>query len=108
MAIEIISFCLTIISGVLVFVLQQQIKDNRSLRKVREEEEAKKESALENGVRQLLSVRLEEMYDKYVDSDTIPRRAFSRWCKLHDAYKGLNGNGTFKQMNEEMHAKHIE
>lgn len=97
----------SVVSAVLIFVLQAQIKENRALRQEREKQEAKKESALENGVRQLLSVRLEEMYDKYAEEDTIPKRAYSRWMKLHAAYKDLNGNGTFDHMKQEMSEKHI-
>jgi hypothetical protein len=103
----IVGFVSTVISAVLIFVLQSQIKENRELRKAREKQEAIRETALENGVRQLLSVRLEEMYDKYADEDTIPRRAYGRWMKLHRAYKDLNGNGTFDHMNQEMLNKHI-
>lgn len=103
----IVGFVSTVVSAILIFVLQSLIKENRALRKEREQNEAKRESALENGVRQLLSVRLEEMYDKYADLDTIPRRAYSRWMKLHSAYKGLNGNGTFDHMKQEMEDKHI-
>lgn len=103
----IVGFVSTVISAVLIFVLQSQIKENRELRKAREKQEAIRETALENGVRQLLSVRLEEMYDKYAEEDTIPRRAYGRWMKLHRAYKDLNGNGTFDHMNQEMLNKHI-
>lgn len=103
----IVGFISSVVSAVLIFVLQSQLKENRAMRKEREKNEAKRESALENGVRQLLSVRLEEMYDKYADEETIPRRAYGRWMKLHRAYKDLNGNGTFDHMNQEMLNKHI-
>lgn len=103
----IVGFVSSVISAVLIFVLQAQLKENRELRKAREKDEARKESALENGVRQLLSVRLEEMYDKYAEEDTIPKRAYSRWMKLHAAYKDLNGNGTFDHMKQELSEKHI-
>ena len=103
----VISIGTSVASAMLVFILQSQIKENRRLVKEREEEKIKKDSALENGVRQLLSVRLEEMYDKYADCDEIPKRAYSRWKKLHKAYKGLNGNGTFDHMDFEMTNKHI-
>lgn len=97
----------TIVSGVLVFILQSIIKENRRLRKTQEEEKQNKETAIETGVRQLLSVQLEEMYDKYANSNTIPIRAYSRWMKLHQAYKGLHGNGTFDHMKTELDEKHI-
>ena len=93
--------------AMLAFILQAEIRENHRLRKEREEEQAKKETALENGVRQLLSVRLEEIYDRYADSENIPLRVYTRWMKLHKAYKGLNGNGTFDHMKEEMEKKHI-
>jgi hypothetical protein len=104
----IFSIVSTIVSGVLVFILQSQIKENRKLRKEKEENKAKKETALETGVRQLLSVRLEEIYDQYADSETIPRRSYDRWMKLHQAYKGLHGNGTFDHMKAELEEKHIK
>ena len=103
----VVTFISTVVSAVLIFVLQSLIKENHSLRKEREKKEAIRETALENGVRQLLSVRLEEMYDKYAEEETIPRRAYGRWMKLHKAYKDLNGNGTFDHMNQEMLNKHI-
>lgn len=103
----VISIATSIVSAMLIFILQSQIKENRKLKKEKEDKEKQKESALENGVRQLLSVRLEEMYDRYADSETIPRRAYDRWKKLHKAYKELNGNGTFNHMDEEMDEKHI-
>lgn len=103
----VITGIVSVIAGMLVFLLQSQIKENRRLVKEREDAKEQKDTALENGVRQLLSVRLEEMYDKYAESDSIPRRAHSRWCKLHAAYKGLHGNGTFDHMHQEMNGKHI-
>lgn len=103
----VITIITSAVSAMLVFVLQWQIKENRKLEKERREEQAKKESALEKGVRQLLCVRLEEIFDQYADSDSIPRRVFDRWMKLHQAYKGLHGNGTFDHMKEEIEEKHI-
>lgn len=98
---------ITIVTGVLVFILQSVIRDNRELRRKKDTETQERTAALENGVRQLLSVRLEEIYDRHSDSDNIPRRVYDRWMKLHDAYKGLHGNGTFDHMKEEMEKKHI-
>ena len=112
-------YILTIICGVvsatLAFILQSQIKENRRLAREKEEERAEaeakraeRETAIEEGLKQLLSVKLEELYDRWSDSDTIPGRVYSRWKKIHKAYKGLNGNGTFKHMDEEMDKKHID
>lgn len=103
----IITILVTLVSGVLVFILQSVIRENRELKHKKDEETQERERALENGVRQLLSVRLEEIYDQYSDSDAISRRAYDRWMKLHKAYKGLHGNGTFDHMKEELEEKHI-
>lgn len=102
-----ITIIITIVSGVLVFILQSVIRENRELKRKKDTETQEREKALENGVRQLLSVRLEEIYDQYADSDVIPRRAYDRWMKLHTAYKGLHGNGTFDHMKAELEEKHV-
>lgn len=102
-----ITILCTITSGVLVFILQSVIRENRELKHKKDAEVEEETKALQNGVRQLLSVRLEELYDQYTESDTIPRRAYDRWMKLHTAYKGLHGNGTFDHMKEELEEKHI-
>ena len=102
-----ITILVSLVSGVLVFILQSVIRENRELKHQKDTDMETRERALENGVRQLLSVRLEELYDQYADSETIPRRAYDRWMKLHAAYKGLHGNGTFDHMKEELEEKHI-
>ena len=103
----IISIATSVVSAMLVFILQAVIRENRRLKREKVENEKARETALENGVRQLLSVSLEELYDQYANSDDIPRRAYDRWMKLHAAYKGLHGNGTFDHFKEELETKHI-
>lgn len=110
----ILTILTTVVASVLAFLLKSQIKENRRLAKEKEEARAqaeaqrvKRDEAIEEGVKQLLSVKLEELYDRWSDSDTIPSRVYSRWKKIHKAYKGLNGNGTFNHMDEEMDEKHI-
>lgn len=102
-----ITILCSITSGVLVFILQQVIRENRDLKKKKDAEVETETKALQNGVRQLLCVRLEEIYDQFADTDNMPRRAYDRWMKLHAAYKGLRGNGTFDHMKEEIEEKHI-
>lgn len=102
-----VTILVSLVSGVLVFILQSVIRENRELKHQKDKDTETRERALETGVRQLLSVRLEELYDQYADSESIPRRAYDRWMKLHAAYKGLHGNGTFDHMKEELEEKHI-
>ncbi len=103
----IITIATSVASAMLVFLLQSTLKEVKKLKAEKEEEEHSRNKAIENGVRQLLSVRLEEIYDMYADSETIPRRVYDRWMKMHNAYKGLHGNGTFERMKEEFERKHI-
>lgn len=103
----IISIATSVVSAMLIFILQAVVRENRKLKREKLENEKARETALENGVRQLLSVSLEEIYDQYANSDSIPRRAYDRWMKLHAAYKGLHGNGTFDHFKEELESKHI-
>lgn len=102
-----ITILVSITSGVLVFILQQVIRENRDLKKKKDAETEGETKAIQNGVRQLLCVHLEEIYDQYAETDTIPRRTYDRWMKLHSAYKGLHGNGTFDHMKVEIEEKHI-
>lgn len=103
----IISIATSVVSAMLIFILQAVIRENIRLKKEKTEAEKSRETALENGVRQLLSVCLEEIYDQYANSESIPRRAYDRWMKAHAAYKGLHGNGTFDHFKEELEEKHI-
>lgn len=109
------SIICSVVATILAFLLKSQIKESRRLaqekeasRALAESKRAKRDEAIEEGLKQLLSVKLEELYDRYSDSDTIPGRVYSRWKKIHKAYKGLNGNGTFDHMNVEMDQKHID
>lgn len=102
-----ITIAISVTSAMLVFILQSVLKENNKLKEEREVEKKNKETALETGVRQLLSVRLEEMYEKYSECENITTRVYDRWRKLHSAYKGLHGNGTFDLMDKEMNDKHI-
>lgn len=102
-----ITIAISVTSAMLVFILQSVLKENNRLKEEREVEKKNKETALETGVRQLLSVRLEEMYEKYSECENITTRVHDRWRKLHSAYKGLHGNGTFDLMDKEMNDKHI-
>ena len=103
----IIAISTSVVSAMLVFFLQSTIKENRRLKKEKEQAEQIRDNAIVEGVRQLLSVRMEEMYDQYVCEERIPLRIYRRWSKMYKAYKALGGNGTFEHMNREMEAKHI-
>lgn len=103
----VISIASSVVSAMLVFALQGAIREIIKSKNQKDEATSEFNEALENGVRQLLSVHLEELYDRYADCETISIRAYSRWKKLHTAYKGLHGNGTFDHMAEEIENKRM-
>lgn len=91
-----------ITSGVLVFLLTNQIKENRKIRDNRRSENMAKEGAISNGITCLLRVKLIEYHDHYVALGFIPSYARSNWEMMYKAYHGLGGNGMIEGMNEEV------
>lgn len=90
------------ISATLAFLLQTKIKENKELRKSKDEREQKKEAALEEGVLCLLRVQLIEYHDKYMSLGYISSHGYENWSFMYKAYKALNGNGMIEHMNEDI------
>lgn len=96
-------------SGMLLFLCQSVIKENRRLKQEREQkekEEKQKEAdrlaALENGVVCLLRKELIAEYEKWMDKGYITQTALEHGLHMYDAYKSLGGNGMVEQMKEEI------
>lgn len=99
----VLSACLTMVSGVLVFIITSLLKENRTLK----DEQKKKEDATNEGILCLLRVNLIEYHDRYVPLGAIPSYAYDNWCKMYKAYRTLGGNGMIVGMNEEIEKLHI-
>lgn len=98
----IISIILSVISGILVFVVQNLLKENDRLRHEKRETEEKKSKAIANGVLSLLKIQLIEYYDKYMQGDKIPTYVYENWDEMYKAYEALGGNGMVKRMKEDI------
>lgn len=98
----IISIILSVISGILVFVVQNLLKENDRLRHEKRETEEKKSKAIANGVLSLLKIQLIEYYDKYMRGDNIPTYVYENWDEMYKAYEALGGNGMVKRMKEDI------
>lgn len=105
----------SVVAAMLVFILQSVIKENSKLKKEKEEAvqkkeqaEADKQTALEDGVVCLLRVKLIEYHTKYMRQDTISSHGFQNWMLMYKAYKGLGGNGMIEHMKDEIEELHIE
>ena len=96
----IITIILSVVSGLLVFILQSVIRENRQLHKQRKHEIAETDQALRNGVLSLLRIQLIEYHDKYMKQDDIPLYVLENWDDMYAAYSALGGNGTIKRMND--------
>lgn len=89
-------------SGVLVFLLTNQIKENRKIRDNRKEENLVKEKSISNGIVCLLRVKLIEYHDHYMHIGSIPSYALNNWDMMYTAYVNLGGNGMIRGMDKEI------
>lgn len=104
-----ITIATSLVSGVLVFILQQQIRENRKLKQEKEQEAKTREKALENGVVCLLRVKLIEYHAKYcIDHREISTHAYENWMLMYKAYKALGGNGMIEHMRVEIEELHFK
>lgn len=94
--------------AMLAFVLQSVIRENRELKREKDEEHANRENALENGVVCLLRVKLIEYHAKYTELEYISANGLQNWLLMHKAYKALGGNGMIDHMKEEVENLHIK
>lgn len=88
--------------GILGFVVQQLLKDNKRLRAERKEENIVKEQSLADGVVCLLRIQLIEYHTKYTAIRRIPTYAYESFDLMYKAYKALGGNGTITHMKEDI------
>lgn len=102
MTANIVTIVSTLISGVLVFVVTNLMKENREIRGHRREENIKREEAIGEGVQCLLRVKLIEYHDHYMAQNSIPSYALSNWNMMYSAYHNLGGNGMITAMDKEI------
>ena len=98
----------SVISAMLVFILQGVIRENRRLKREKEEKQAVEGKALKDGVLCLLRTKMIEYHTKYMEMGCISSHAHSNWCLMYQAYVSLGGNGMIKHMNEEIEELHIK
>lgn len=94
--------------AILAFLLQSFIKENRELKKHKDEEEQNKEKAIENGVVCLLRVKMIEYHTKYIEAGAISSHGYENWMMMYAAYKQLGGNGMIEHMKDEIEELHIK
>lgn len=91
----------SIMSGILVFLLTNQIKENRKIRNNSRNENMIKELAISDAILCLLRVKLIEYHDHYMAIGFVPSYVRDNWELMYQAYHNLGGNGMIEGMNIE-------
>ena len=97
----------SVVSGVLVFLLQSVIKENRELKKDKEKANADEQKAVKEGVLCLLRSQLIVYHEKYTKNGSITPHGLESWQHMYRSYKQLGGNGMIEHMMEEIEELHI-
>jgi hypothetical protein len=103
-----ITILISIVSGVLVFILQSVIRENRELKRKKDECVANRDKALEDGMVCLLRKNLMDEHEIWTDKGYITSHALENGLAMYKAYKALGGNGMIDHMEEEVKALPIK
>lgn len=98
MAAIIVSIVSSVVSGMLIFILQSTIKENRKLK----EKKAAREEALADGMVCVLRKHLMDEHEKWMEKGYITSTALENGLAMYKAYKGLGGNGMIDHMNDDI------
>lgn len=103
----VLTIIISVVAGILLFMLKQKMKENKELRRQRDEAKALHEKALSNGVLCLLRQKLMDEHDKWIAKGYITAKALESWLLMYKAYKDLGGNGMIDHMEEEIQSLSI-
>ena len=98
----IISAAISFAFGILLFLLQQSIKENKKLRREKEENQARRTAALEDGMVCVLRKHLMDEHETWTAKGYITPKALESGLSMYKAYKALGGNGMIDHMEEEI------
>lgn len=88
--------------AMLAFALQGTIKENRKLKREKEEKLEAEENALKDGVLCLLRAELIKYHEKYMAENSITMHGYQNWMLMYNAYKALGGNGMIDHMYQDI------
>lgn len=98
MATTLIAIISSVISGMLIWILQSTIKENRKLK----QKKATREEALAEGMVCVLRKHLMDEHEKWMEKKYITSTALENGLAMYHAYKGLGGNGMIDHMNDDI------
>lgn len=97
-----ITSLVSVVTGILVFILQHVIRENYKLRKERDEAQARRDTALEAGMVCLLRKNLMDEHEVWAAKGYITSHALENGLAMYKAYKMLGGNGMIDHMEVEI------
>ena len=104
----IIAIATSVMSAMLVFILQSVIRENARLKKEKDEKQCKHDAALENGVVCILRKHLMDEHEIWTEKGFITAKALESGLLMYKAYKDLGGNGMIDHMEDEIQALPIK
>lgn len=100
----IITGLVSIIAGIALFMLKQKMSENKELKRQKEEAEAARDKAIENGIVCILRKHLMDEHECWITRGYITPKALESGLLMYKAYKDLGGNGMIDHMEEEIQA----
>ena len=97
-----ISAAITFVFGILAYMCQQKMKENRQLKLELEKRKTQHEKAVENGVVCILRKHLMDEHGHWMNEGYITPTALESGIAMYKAYKALGGNGMIDHMDEEI------
>ena len=92
----------SLVTGVLLYVLQTVIKENRDLKKKQETQNITEWNAIKEGVKCILRDALIERHTQFTQLGYISTHGLQNWLAMYSAYKALGGNGLIDHMKDEI------
>lgn len=103
-----INVILSVISGLLLYIIKDLLDDNKHLRAERKKDNEARESALEEGMVCILRVNLIEAHAKYMAMGEISTHGYENFEDMYNAYRKLGGNGLVTHMWEDIQELRIK
>ena len=104
----VVAIATSVISAMLVFILQSVIRENVRLKREKDEHQSKRDNAIENGVVCILRKHLMDEHEVWVAKGYITSHALESGLLMYKAYKDLGGNGMIDHMEDEIQALPIK
>lgn len=98
----VISVFTSVLSGILLFVIQRLVTENRKIKEDHRKKEAEHSRSIADGLVCLLRVQLIVYHEKYTSEGSISIHARENWSTMYKAYTGLGGNGMIEGMDREI------